>query len=79
MLNDTWKNLINSQEFKSLFDDKSPFLVEVRFQGAGTSADWHLVHDYDDIVSLLGTLNGKAKVLLKSVWDIEHPDMCILV
>jgi hypothetical protein len=55
----------------ALFADKPPVLVEVRFPNMGTSSDWFLCEDEDDLGPILDRLGPGAEVHLQSVWDLK--------
>ena len=54
----------------ALFADKPPVLVEVRFLNMGTSPDWFLCDDEDDLERIVARLGAGAEVHLHSVWDL---------
>jgi hypothetical protein len=55
-----------------LFAEKPPVLVEVRFPKMGTSSDWFLVEDEEELGPVLGRLGPGAEVHLSSVWDLKN-------
>lgn len=55
----------------ALFAEKTPVLVEVRFPNMGTSPDWYLCEDEDDLAPVLDRLSAGAIVYLRSVWDLK--------
>ena len=55
----------------TLFTDKPPVLVEVRFPKMGTSSDWFLCEDEDALDPVLDRLGPGAEVHLTSVWDLR--------
>jgi hypothetical protein len=57
----------------ALFADKPPVLVEVRFPKMGTSPDWFLCDDQDDLAPILDRLGPGVEVHLHSVWDLKNP------
>ena len=61
------------EQVAALFDAKSPILVEVRFPRMGTSSDWHLCEDRDDLNPILERLGPGCEVRLHSVWDMTDP------
>lgn len=61
------------ERMSALFEEKSPILVEVRFPHMGTSSDWHLCDDLDDLDPILERLGPGAEVRLHSVWDVTDP------
>ena len=61
------------ERVSALFDQKPPVLVEVRFPHMGTSSDWHLCDDLDDLDPILDRLGPGAEVRLHSVWDVTDP------
>ncbi len=64
---------MNRDIVAELFRVKSPVLVEVRFPHMGTSSDWHLCDDLDDLDPILERLGPGAEVRLYSVWDVIDP------
>jgi hypothetical protein len=58
---------------EKLFAEKPPVLVEVRFPKMGTSPDWFLCGDGDELEPILGRLAAGAEVHLHSVWDLKNP------
>lgn len=54
----------------SLFDDSPPILVEVRFPEMGTSPDWYLCHEVDELERIMEKLGPGVEVHLDSVWDL---------
>jgi hypothetical protein len=56
----------------ALFENGPPILVEVRFPGAGTSVDWHLYEEEDELDKLLDTLAPGVELRLSSVWDLKN-------
>lgn len=59
------------QAITALFADKPPVLVEVRFPHMGTTPDWFLCEDEDDLGSVLDRLGAGAEIHLHSVWDMK--------
>jgi hypothetical protein len=57
----------------SLFADRPPVLVEARFPNMGTSPDWFLCEDRDDLTPILDRLAPGTEVHLHSVWDLKNP------
>ena len=64
---------MNRDIVAELFRVKSPVLVEVRFPHMGTSSDWHLCKDLDDLDPIPEQVGPGAKVRLHSVWDVTDP------
>jgi hypothetical protein len=58
---------------RTLFEEKPPVLVEVRFPMMGTSSDWFLCDDMAALDVILGRLGPGAEVHLASVWDLKKP------
>lgn len=48
-----------------------PVLVEVRFPRSGTSPDWHLLEDAEELDALLQKLAPGVELSLTSVWDLD--------
>ena len=55
-----------------LFAQASPILVEVRFLLQGTSPDWHLCEEQEDLDAILERLGVNTDVYLHSVWDLTN-------
>ena len=55
-----------------LFADKPPVLVEVRFPSMGTSPDWFLCEDEDELEPILSRLGVGTEIRLHSVWDLKN-------
>jgi hypothetical protein len=58
---------------EELFQQAAPILVEVRFPNAGTSSDWHLLQDSDQLDQLLERLGAAVELHISSVWDLQNP------
>ena len=56
-----------------LFAEKPPVLVEVRFPKMGTSPDWFLCGDEEELEPILARLAVGTEVHLHSVWDLKNP------
>jgi hypothetical protein len=54
----------------AMFDGKPPILVEVRFPNMGTSPDWYLCDDEQELGPILEPLAAGVEVYLRSVWDL---------
>lgn len=63
----------DSERVAALFADKPPVLVEVRFPGMGTSPDWFLCEDRDELTPILDRLGHGVEIHLHSVWDLTNP------
>lgn len=57
---------------RTLFEEKPPVLVEVRFPKMGTSSDWFLCEDMATLDVILARLGPGAEVHLNSVWDLKN-------
>jgi hypothetical protein len=55
-----------------LFDASPPVLVEVRFPNAGTSPDWYLCDDEEQLERILERLGPGVELHLSSVWDLKN-------
>jgi hypothetical protein len=55
------------------FDEGGPLLIEVRFPRMGTSPDWYLCEDEDQLAEILAPLSPKVEVYASSVWDLVNP------
>lgn len=62
----------NRADAAKLFRQLPPVLVEVRFPNMGTSPDWHLLDDEDDLDALLDRVGPNAELHLSSVWDLKN-------
>lgn len=62
-----------SDAVAALFGNKPPVLVEVRFPNMGTSPDWFLCDDQDDLAPIIDRLAPGTDVHLHSVWDLKNP------
>jgi len=60
------------QAIAQLFATKPPVLVEVRFPRMGTSSDWHLLEEEDELESIWEPLASGAELILRSVWDVHE-------
>ena len=56
----------------ALFQNRPPVLVEVRFPKAGTSPDWHLFDEEQELDQLLERLGQGAELHIISVWDLKY-------
>ena len=63
----------------ALFDAKPPVLVEVRFPGMGTSPDWYLCREENELGSILSRLGQGVEVHLHSVWHLNDPTGGVVV
>jgi hypothetical protein len=63
----------------ALFAEKPPILVEVRFPKMGTSPDWFLCEDEDDLAAVLDRLGSGVEVHLHSVWDLRNPGGAVVL
>ena len=55
----------------ALFADAPPVLVEVRFPSAGTSPDWYLCEEAEQLEQLLERLGPGVELHLNSVWALK--------
>jgi hypothetical protein len=55
-----------------LFDNSPPVLVEVRFSAAGTSPDWYLCDDAEQLEQILDRVSAGAELHISSVWDLKN-------
>jgi hypothetical protein len=66
---------IENKEAKSaiaaLFADSPPVLVEVRFPNSGTSPDWYLCEEADQLEQILERLGPGVELHLNSVWALK--------
>jgi len=68
-----------TEAVERLFATKPPVLVEVRFPQMGTSSDWFLCEDRDELGPILDQLGPGVEVRLSSVWDIQDPTGGVVV
>jgi hypothetical protein len=55
-----------------LLDNSPPILVEVRFPKAGTSPDWYLCEDREELDEIMESLGPGAELHISSVWDLQN-------
>ena len=55
----------------ALFADAPPVLVEVHFPNAGTSPDWYLCEEEEQLEQILERLSPGAELHLNSVWALR--------
>lgn len=55
------------------FEEGGPLLIEVRFPRMGTSPDWYLCEDEDQLEQVLARLAPNVEVYASSVWDLVDP------
>jgi hypothetical protein len=56
----------------ALFADSPPVLVEVRFPNSGTSPDWYLCEDEEQLEEILERLGPGVELHLNSVWALRN-------
>jgi hypothetical protein len=56
----------------SLFEKSGPVLVEVRFPSMGTTSDWYLFDDEEELDQMMQHLATGIEVRLSSVWDLKN-------
>jgi hypothetical protein len=56
----------------ALFESSPPVLVEVRFPNMGTSPDWHLCEEEDQLEQILNRLSPGVELYISSVWDLKN-------
>jgi hypothetical protein len=63
----------------ALLANRPPVLVEVRFPHVGTSPDWYLCDEDDELDRILERLGPGAEVHVSSVWDLKNlqGDICL--
>jgi hypothetical protein len=61
-----------AQFITHLFDDDGPFLVEVAFPRMGTSSDWHLLREAEQLSQLISSLGVGVELFLTSVWSLDN-------
>jgi hypothetical protein len=55
-----------------MFADKAPVLIEVRFPQMGTSSDWYLCEEENELEAIFERLTPGLELHLQSVWDLPH-------
>jgi hypothetical protein len=55
-----------------LFDNSPPILVEVRFPHSGTSPDWYLCEEEEQLDEILERLGSGVELHINSVWDLKN-------
>jgi hypothetical protein len=55
-----------------LFENTPPVLVEVRFPHSGTSPDWYLCEEEEQLEQILGRLGSGVELHISSVWDLRN-------
>ena len=55
-----------------LFENSPPVLVEVRFPHLGTSPDWYLCEEEEDLEQIVEQLVAGVELHLNSVWDLKN-------
>jgi hypothetical protein len=63
----------------ALFANSPPVLVEVRFPDCGTSPDWYLYTEEEELAQLTERLGPGAELRLSSVWDLKNTkgELCL--
>jgi hypothetical protein len=56
----------------TLFDNAPPVLVEVRFPNLGTSPDWYLCEEQEQLEQILERLGSGVELHISSVWDLTN-------
>ena len=56
----------------ALFENSPPVLVEVRFPQAGTSPDWFLCEEEEELEQIVERLAPGAELHISSVWDLKN-------
>jgi hypothetical protein len=74
-----WGNVEANNALSALFSDSPPVLVEVRFPRMGTSPDWYLCNDPQELVEIMNKLGVGVELNLSSVWDLQNPkgEICL--
>ncbi len=57
---------------RRLFATGGPVLVEVRFPASGTSPDWYLCEEDDEIDPILDRVMPGAELHCSRVWDLAN-------
>jgi hypothetical protein len=63
----------------ALFENVPPILVEVRFPHSGTSPDWYLCEEVEQLEEILERLASGVEIHISSVWDLKNvkDDICL--
>jgi hypothetical protein len=56
----------------ALIESAPPVLVEVRFVNSGTSPDWDLCEDEEELEQILKRLSPDVELYVSSVWDLKN-------
>lgn len=56
----------------NLFNNTPPVLVEVRFPHSGTSPDWYLCEEEEELEQIIERLGPGAELHISSVWDLKN-------
>jgi len=56
----------------TIFQNAPPVLVEIRFPKAGTSPDWYLCDEEEELETILERLGPGTELHLSSVWDLKN-------
>src|SRR5687767_7462837 len=59
------------EQLATLFRDRAPVLVEVRFPRMGTSSDWYLFETIEELDQLRRRLAAGVELYAASTWDID--------
>ena len=62
----------------ALFAEGPPVLVEVRFPRAGSSPDWHLCEDEEELAHILERVAPGVELHISSVWDLKNPSGAVV-
>jgi hypothetical protein len=68
-----------TREVATLFDEKPPVLVEVRFPGMGTSPDWYFCREEEELDAIISRLGVGVSVHLHSVWDLSDSTQGVIL
>jgi hypothetical protein len=60
------------EAISALFAKSPPVLVEVRFPHMGTSPDWYLCDDEEQLEQVLERVGPGVELRLSSVWDLKN-------
>jgi hypothetical protein len=71
---DAWKKVGTpaGQQVLQALRDALPVLIEVRFQRAGTSSDWHVCSTDEELDELLGRIAPDHRLLAVSVGKLSQ-------
>jgi hypothetical protein len=60
------------EKITSLFKNSPPLLVEVRFPKSGTSPDWYLCEEEEELETIIEAVGPGVELHVSSVWDLQN-------